>query len=297
MSVDIKPEWLPDLQEYRAEPRLDSVARSFTSANRGMFVVHALREEIFPQHPRRVRLLDVGVGKQGYYFYCSYEPYMIAAALEGAGINYQMDIVDTDSAVIADLKKRRKIFFPAQYLGDLDHRDAWLSYLAATKQKARSRDKSDSVEPTSLTSPEDLRAQWDIMANLLVARVPNSFVSKLQDGGIKPIQGDIATARIGQRGRYNLIACVNVLYLLSESGQKLAFYNMANSLEKDGLLIMNDLRRGRMPSETGKVFTTSPILDFYGGWLTEEKMKDLGLVPYKQLESTGGNVTFSFKKI
>lgn len=296
----VKPSWVPDLNDYRPGVRHFRTFEQQTAVTRGIDAANVLLEKIFPTASGTVYVLDVGVGYQAQGIYCPYEPYTLAAALEGSGRDYKLDIVDRNLNILRDLRGRERIYLQMTHYRAGRYKSAWDRYLQNTNQPLLSSNSSEvGVKRAKNPFRDSLLQKDEVFEDLFYeASVPRSFRMKLTNGDIKLIHASIVDAPLGDHGRYHLAACTNVLYLLNQPGQKLALYNIASSLLEGGILVITDSANiGIPPGRTYEDYPGSALLENNGGWLSTGKLEDLGLVLDHVIESLPPNQTLAFRKV
>jgi hypothetical protein len=245
-----------------------------TEFTRGFHAIGVLEKKVLLGSEDTIKLLLVGVGlyaDTGACIYgplrtikCPYEPYTISAFLESQGREYKMLIVDRDKRITEDISKRTKIYIHSQTNGE-----SWSSYLGNTRQSDRTIHKLED----GLNLHEDVLGN-DFLLNLYlrqgfkVAYIPESFKEGLEKGDVCILRGDIATADLSTYGKFDFISCMNIMYILTEDGQKLAMFNLARSLADTGSILINDFEYGY----------ANPLLPRQGGWFDKEKQRELGLI-------------------
>ena len=255
-----EPRWVAEAREkYQGGIGSDYAP---TSLGRTGFMQKVFLERVLPQKGN-LDILLVGIGVGGYPFYCSYEPYVISALLEGQKKNYRMVIVDKDPRVVADIRKRRRIFVPNS---NCDHeylRGLWESYLRNTGQEDTVvHEVMDDLDLASHIRNSKTFLGIYLKHGFRMAEIPTGFRNKLESGELIIDNQDIALAELS--GMFDFTSIICVLYRLSEEGQKLALYNIASHTRPGGIILANEQNDAR-------------IIPQRRGWLTEEKQADLGV--------------------
>lgn len=260
---------------------------SETDFSRGRIANQILETKVLPAKEGIVDILLIGVGVDGNPIYGSSEPYRISGFLEAKNRDYRMTIVDKDPSVIDDIQSRKKVFMSNSIIfTDFMYGEDWDSFLKDTKQKGKVVHKV--VDGLDLA--ENVLKDKKMLAHYLkegfrAAEVPKQFKNKLESGEISLVNADIANADLSSKVGFDFVSCPNVLYLLPADGQKLAMYNIAMNTKKGGLILTNDLG-----------YTDNPILPRHGGWFTENKQRELGLVVDEILSSDSNCQTLLFRK-
>ena len=302
--AEVKPPWLPDIKEYQPGEQVFPNLEHQTAVMRGSWAIDVLRRKIIPylSSSRKLNLLVVGVGLNDLHFRCPYEPYRIAGFLESEKIDYSMAIVDKNDQVINDLRRRKKILLPLNdYRNRANSRKAWKEYLAYIGENSNvTHNLDEDVKFVDrLQGMELSEAQQELREGLLTASVPMSFREKLTNGQIQLIKSDIAKTGLKRLNQFNFIACTNVLYLLSEAGQKLALFNMAQALPDKAIMLINSRRGADIPPRyERRKYTGAALLPEYDGWLTTEKLEELGLKRDEVLENNRNDeiITLTLRK-
>lgn len=266
--------------------------RSYTETSflRGNKSIEIL-ERVLPDIPHRPNILLVGLGLDAEPLICCYEPFRVAAHLEGRGLDYEMTLVDVDRDVIEDIKGRTKVFLAGrQYSGNLrkNLKKAWEKYLNDTKQTGR---ETFEREDGLIFSPYLEKGDWYSYKNYLrpgisVADVSPQFRAKLVDGEISLILDDIAVADLKKSGKFDYAECTNVLYLIPEPGQQLALANISTALRPNARLLVNDIGG----------YIGTPIFTRLGGWLDDEKLAQLGFVVEEMIDVENRSQTALLRK-
>lgn len=248
--------WRAAAESYRGPRPFNWTETDFCRAD---WTIKVLDTSVLPE-AENPSILIAGLGLDMGFVPCSYTPFRVAAHLEGRGLNYTMTLIDIDSDVIDDVRNRSMVsLWNPMYVqsGMESYKDAWDKYLRDT-------------------------GQLDSMAGVTrVASVPKTFHSKLQTGEIQLLHTDIAVADLQSR-QFDYVECLNVLYLLPDSGQQLAMANMTQSLRHGGYLLIND-NKGNLFSQTG-------------GWLSQSYLDDLRLQVIGEIYPHGMSRPTLFRK-
>lgn len=305
--MEDKADWLPKKSDYREGKKQFAREQEFQSnILHGRDAIKILRTKVLPTLNHPLSFLLVGVGLEGPVFKCPYEPYNIAAFLEHSGVQYGATLLDKDPITLDDIKKRTRVILPlSDYSTNHDYQSAWKDYLTwvgEPEQVAHVLD--DNIQPVAEKARSLVRKVDDELAKgVLTAPVPDELIRKIQQGEIQLVSGDIATSDQLPFGPFDFIACTNVFYQMTEIGQKLALANIADQLTSSGILLIDDRRSYPIPSmfnaKNQEYTGTSSILPKYGGWLTDDKLKQLKLVVDQELEENQqfGVTTFALRKI
>jgi hypothetical protein len=229
-----------------------------TGIIRGQYALDALETLVNPPSDRPLRILEVGIGYENDMFKCPndcpYEPYRISSYLEFRGIDYQMVIVDLDERVVEDLKRRTTVYVSSNQLDTFRHRPTWEQYLCWTNQEGKSWTASvsgQSVRGNELIISDGALATGDAYEFFEAAAVPSSFRSKMDNGEVVVLQGDVATVDLSGYDPFDMVVCMNVLYQLDKDGQTLALYNMARALSIGGVLVIDNYDSEELMRELG----------------------------------------------
>lgn len=257
-----------------------------TSFLRGNASIEIL-EEIIPELPRKPNILLIGLGLDAEPLQCCYAPFKIAAWLEGKRIDYSMTLVDADEEVIKDVTSREKLYLTRNHAERFN--DTWIKYLKSTRQKQNfvTELESDLTFSEYLMNGSAFGNYKDYLERGIVsANIPENFRRKRTSGGVKILHNDIATANIQFSGPFNYVEFTNVLYLMSQSGQKLAIANVAKSMATHARLLVNDIGG----------YTGTPLFPRFNGWLNDEIIEQLGLTIEAVISEKDTSRTVLFKK-
>lgn len=248
-------------------------------------------DRILPEISHKPNVLLVGLGLVADPIICCYEPFKVAAHLEGKGVDYVMTLVDADNDVMEDIKGRTRLFLACRhYYTELreNFEREWREYLTDTKQEGS---ETFDIEE-GLNFCPDFKKDDDwlpysgyasyLKDGILVAEVSPQFRIKLASGDIRLVQDDIAVADLGVPGQFDYVECTNVLYLMSAEGQQLALANISRSMTNGGRLLVNDRN----------VSTGTPLFTRLKGWLDGERLKQLGL-EVEELRSVENNSQYT----
>jgi chemotaxis methyl-accepting protein methylase len=240
-----------------------------TSFFRGDTSIKAL-DNVLPNIDHKPNILLVGCGLDADPLMCCYEPFRVGAHLEAKSVDYSMTLVDVDKQVIDDIKNRTRLFvYPKN--GDIRAQleSRWKKYLSDTKQFGHETTRLENgmnFRPEYMNENSTVPYGHYLKRGVLVADVSPLFRTKLENGTVKLVNDDIATADLKSSGPFDYADIQNVLYLMSKSGQQLCIANVTRSLARGGYLLIGDIKRGNYP-----------VFKSLGGWLDNEKIKELGL--------------------
>ena len=286
------PIWVKQVSEgYRPERgHIGITETSFARGNRSI----ALIDQISPNLGHRPNVLLVGLGLDAEPILHCYEPFRVAAHLEGRGIDYTMTLVDATQEVIDDIRSRSAIFLLGRKFGDGEARkilgNMWVKYLTDTRQRGRTT--FEVLEglnfPDFMFDPRAMvGAHSYLMDGVYVADVSMQFRQKLETGEINLIHQDIAVADIETRQPYDYVEFTNVAYLMSPEGQKMALANISRHMRAGGLMLVDDIGG----------YSGTPLLSRFKGWLDEEKLHDLSLIVDEVISAEKFSETFILKKV
>jgi hypothetical protein len=251
-------------------------------------------DKILPDIPHKPNILLVGLGLTFEPVICCYEPFRIAAHLEGKGVDYTMTLVDVDESVVEDIQTRSKLYLSYhQFDKSLasNFETVWKKYLADTKQKGREIFELEEGLKFSSYLVEDngrrITYKNYLKDGIAAADVSPQFRAKLRSGEIKLVQDDIAVADIRTVTPYDYVELTNVLYLMPHAGQQLALANVSNAMRNGGRLLLNDIGG----------YAGRPVFTSLGGWFNDEKMAQLGLFAEKIIASDNSSRTVLLKKV
>lgn len=220
----------------------------------------------------RPEILMVGLGIDAEPLIECVTPHLIAAHLQGRGVDYTMTLVDIDEQVINDVMGRNRLYGTLRHFDDVTNgvnERAWFKYLADTGQEEIVLYENDDV-PELRFSPDFYASEWGEIARMIgrglhVARVPRSFAEKRHNGDVEALWGDIAMVEL--RRQYDYAELMNVLYHLTISGQMLAVANVSVSMREGGLVLLNDAVTAE----------GTPLFERNGGWVNKSMLGDIGL--------------------
>ncbi|MFA5796766.1 MAG: class I SAM-dependent methyltransferase [Candidatus Woesearchaeota archaeon] len=258
---------------------------SETDFSRGRSANQVLERRILPTTEGIINILLIGVGIDGDVMYGSSEPYRISGFLEGREKDYRMTIVDKDPLVIADVQSRRKIcILNSMYKTHKWYSKEWDSFLKDTGREDRLvHGLVDGLTLYEFKS-KDLLSRY-FKSGFRIGEIPRQFKKKLESGEVLLVTADIANVDLPDQSGFDFVSCPNVLYLLPSDGQKLAIYNIARHTKKGGLVLTNDLG-----------YSDNPLLPRQGGWFTEDKQREIGLVVDEVLLSKDRSQELLFRK-
>src|SRR3989344_7361526 len=179
----------------------------------------------------RLVIVGLGIDSTEQVIRCPYVPFRIAAHLEAAGLNYRMLLLDIDEGVVADVLGRQRLYVslanhsPEVQMGI---QEEWERYLVETHQDGRviHEEEEGLVFNPSIGKYTQFQSIY-LEHGILAADVPQGFRQRLTTGDIKALQGNIAVFDLSRYGKADYVDCMNVLYLLSQQGQRAALANIA----------------------------------------------------------------------
>ena len=280
-----EPNWV---SEARASYKVE-VGQGYpeTDFSRGRLANQVLERKILPVIGGIVDILLIGIGMDGDPIYGSSEPYRISGFMEGKCRDYRMTIVDKNSSVIDDVKSRRRLFISnSMYETHKWYGREWDSFLRETGQNGELvHELVDGLKLAKyVLKYEDLLTRY-LKSGFRMAGIPKQFRKKLESGEVSLVNADIATVDLSDQNGFDFVSCPNILYLLPADGQKLAVYNIARNTKNKGIVLTNDLG-----------YVGNPLLPRQGGWFTEDKQREIGLVVDEVLSSKDRSQTLSFRK-
>lgn len=220
-------------------------------------------------------ILIVGVGCQGggsNPLVCTYSPFVIASFLENRGVQYRMTVVDILNSIIQDVRARKNIYISEFAFEEYDMEGDWLRFLNETGQKGKivyKREEGLAFDEYTEKHEALFTPEYHLKRGIRAAEIPKGFREKLQTGEVSLENDDIAIAELSSHGPFDYVECTNVLYHLPTDGQMLALANITFSLNAGGLVLINDM---------GDYNGNTPLFKKLGGWLDEEKLRQLGLI-------------------
>ncbi len=237
---------------------------------------HLFRGELLFEVIERIRkphgannVLEIGVGARTSHLICPYEPYLIAAAMEGCG--YTMGIVDSDPNIIYDLMRRESVIYVPNALGtsedDIAER-VWEKYMSLLGEEWQFAD----VDDPDLIFRGDREAESLQAYPLFVSPVPGSFKEGLNDGRIQLYESDIREFDwdLVADGSLTLAVVLNVLPYIREREQRTILEALAYKLEPGGKILINGfIKPYRFMSQVFRSFT--------GGWIDPNSLNAIGL--------------------
>lgn len=275
--MNCESEWLAEARRQYGTPDHVSV-RAETNFGRANQVTKLLEKKILPVTTQPSILL-VGIGILGDRFSnpleCTYTPFVTAAFLESKGIHYRLVLVDIINSIIEDVKQREHLYITADHLRDYKGTETdWKKYLELTKQPDRIiHTQEDGL--AFIDRPEFAPKSY-LRSGIHVAKIPSQFKNKIKSGEISLIKGDIATVDLSAFPKFDLVDCANVLYHLPTAGQMMALSSIGRSTNKGGLILVNDF---------GNYDDRTPLFSELGGWLSKERLEELGLVVDKSTKA------------
>jgi hypothetical protein len=237
---------------------------------------HLFRGELLLEVIERIRkphgtnnVLEIGAGARTSHLICPYEPYLIAAAMEGCG--YAMGIVDSDPNIISDLMRRESVIYVPNALGtsedDIAER-VWEKYMSLLGEEWQFAD----VDDPDLIFRGDREAESLQAYPIHVAPVPGSFRDGLNDGRIQLYESDIREFDwdLVADGSLTLTVILNVLPYIREREQRTILEALAYKLEPGGKILINGfIKPYRFMSQVFRSFT--------GGWIDPNSLNAIGL--------------------
>ncbi|MBI4162607.1 MAG: hypothetical protein HY513_02900 [Candidatus Aenigmarchaeota archaeon] len=281
-----EPVWVAEARRAYAPELVET--SSETSFGRGQFARKTLSRYVLPRFEDDINILVVGAGLDTKVVYCPVEPYLISGFLQSKKRDYRMTVIDKDPKVIGDLHERRNVFVADSSVQSI--KDGWNLLLKYTGQ--RDDVVHELVEGLEMTPFSNMFGQQQryFDSGIRRAEIPGSFREKLDSGEVKLMNDDIATADLLSHGPFDFISCENVLYLISEEGQKLAMHNISRNIRQGGMILFNDFWNGI----GSRVLPDSWP---YKGWFDKEKQAELGLRHKKTFEGYGKSYWVVFEKI
>lgn len=268
--MNCEMEWLAEARRQYKTPE-DISVRAETNFGRANQVTELLERKVLPVTSRPSILL-VGVGCLGDRFVnpirCTYTPFVSAAWLDARNVQYRMVVVDIIDNIVEDVRKREHLYLTHYYFQDyLDTEDDWKKYLVDTGQQDRVINSQE--DGLVFMDHTELSLESYLQSGIHAAGIPRQFRSKVQSGEIALVNDDIAEVDLSCYPKFNLVECANVLYHLPTVGQMLALANITSATNKDGIILVNDF---------GDYNGGTPLFSETGGWLTKERLEQLGLV-------------------
>lgn len=262
-------EWLAEARRQYKTPD-DVSVRAETNFGRANQVTELLERKVLPA-TSQPSLLLVGIGCLGDRFAnplrCTYTPFVAAAYLDAKNVQYRMAVVDIIDSIIEDVRQREQLYLTHYYFQDyLDTEDDWKRYLADTGQQDRVINSRE--EGLVFMEHPELSVESYLHSGIHAARIPRHFRDKVRSGEITLVNDDIAEVDLSRYPKFDLVEGANVLYHLPTAGQMLALANIARATNKDGIILVNDF---------GDYNGGTPLFSETGGWLTKERLEQLGL--------------------
>lgn len=277
---------IPWLNEA-ANEYTEQTGSSYTESSflRGNLSIKFL-DRLLPNLTHNPNILLVGLGRSREPIVCTYEPFRIAAHLQGKGSEYRMTLVDVDPDVIDEVCNRSTLYIPSRLSSGTAN--AWQKYLTDTGQQAREiHEHEQGLVLANYLQNTESAFYYDILKKgVSAAQVSSQFRQKLQNGEISVVHSDIAVADIRTTVPYDYVELTNILYLMSPQGQQLAMANIALSLADEGRLLLNDIGG----------YNGVPLLPRFGGWFDDEKMAQLGLEVDEVIDSEESSETLLLKR-
>jgi SAM-dependent methyltransferase len=212
--------------------------------------------EILPKK-QTVRYLEVGLGLANGPLSSPYEPYVLSALIENAGIDYNGILLDSDPNVIDDILQRTEVHLPFSQMACCYTRNVWKAYLNMT-------DQSSSFNPDDKVKIQE-KYENDI-GKICAAKIPSSFeVGET----IELILGNIQNQK--NLGKFDFIISMNVFYHLNSDDQQKGLKFFSESLEKGGKILLSDQNNSR------KNLPNNPLFSRFGGWIEKKSLCRYGL--------------------
>lgn len=238
-----------------------------THLSRGVHVLRAVAQTYNPDYNN---VLEIGVGAKGYVLVCPYEPYFIAAALEGT--NYDLTIIEPNTYIVDDLLRRQNIYHVPLNEPHMEEDDlVWDQYLALVWEESRivKYAENDLVFPYWIKDRDIDSIQEQ---GILSAPIPASFRDGLVNGGINIYNQSVENFNWNTIPDQSLTLGViqNVLNFLKERDQRRALSNLREKLTPEGKVLVTGFR------------IVYPSMDFvfkgrYGGWVDDQSLAEIGL--------------------
>lgn len=278
------PQWLVEAAQQYAGPIDANTETHFLRAVESTTVL----DMVLPSLSKTPHIMIAGLGLAREPLIHSYVPFIVSAHLEGKGIDYRMTLVDIDPEVIADIRMRRNIFVLKRAYrtttGQAKVEANWAKYLKDTNQQGSIVTELVSgltFAPYMMDCSHHPPYYIDYLSNgIFVAEVSPIFRNKLQSEEVRLLEGDITTVDLHSRRSFDYVECVNTLYQLSTPGQQLAIANMAASIKSGGFLLIDDYGPRSL-----KFLHYDPIFPEFGGWLTDARLTELGLIKESETEN------------
>lgn len=270
----VEIEWLAKAREqYQSFEKQDvSVETNFSRVYQT--TVDILERKVIPGN-RRPNILLVGIGCKGGFsnpMICTYSPFVVASLMESKKVQFRMTLVDIVSLIIEDVKTRKNLYVAESSFEDSDMKEDWVRFSTATGQKEKIvHEREEGLIFDEYTEQHEaiFTPDYHLKRGIRAIEVPGSFREKIATGEISLKNDDIAVVDLSSHGPFDYVESTNVLYHLSTEGQMLALANIAFSLNKNGLVLINDM---------GGYDNKTPLFKRLKGWLDEEKLKQLGLI-------------------
>lgn len=237
---------------------------------------HLFRGELLLEVIEKIRkpqgtnnILEIGAGARTSHLICPYEPYLIAAAMEGC--EYTMGIVDNDLYILEDLIKRESVFHAPYTLGTSEDdiaENVWEKYMSLLGEEWQFAQ----VDDPDLIFRSDMEAESLRAYPIYVAPVPSSFREGLNDGRIQLYESDIREFNwdLVADGSLTLAVVLNVLPYIREREQRTILEALAYKLEPGGKILINGfIEPYRFMSKVFRSFT--------GGWIDPNSLNAIGL--------------------
>jgi hypothetical protein len=215
------PTWITkEIEKYNCNR--SSSKKSFANSDFGRFLLHARTiglEDLLPKK-KSLNVLVVGPSGHDIFGYQHYELFEMMAYIKKCGKDYNaIDVVDIIPESLAELIDTEQIKVPFCWENEKMFQNAWKEYHLYMFGKNVEEHKNNDHAGIDL---------------------PPQFKDDIDNRKIITYCDDIVTTSLPLNGKkYDLIVCRNVLYQLSDSGQKVALYNFARSMGDDSLLMIS----------------------------------------------------------
>lgn len=237
---------------------------------------HLYRGELLLEVIEKIRkpygtnnILEIGVGARTSHLICPYEPYLIAAAMQGC--EYTMRIVDYDTYILEDLIKRKSVFYVPSALGapeDDIAEGVWEKYMSLLGEEWQ----FTPVDDPDLIFRNRREAESLQAYPIHVAPVPGSFREGLNDGRVQLYESDIREFdwNLVADGSLTLAVILNVLPYIREKEQREIFEALTYKLEPGGKILMNGFKSPYR-------FMSQVFNSHDGGWMDQRSLNEIGL--------------------
>lgn len=238
-----------------------------TRLRRGEYAMEGVNRTWDPEYNS---ILEIGVGAKGSVLVCPYEPYCIAAALEGTP--YNMTIIERNPLIVQDLIERRYIYhIPIEdEVAKIDD-EVWERYLFLIGEVSRTVEYAENglIFPYWINNDDIDRFRG---TGIFSAPIPASFEEGLSNGQIAIVQQTV------ERFDWNRIpdmsvtlgVAQNVLPYIREAEQRIVLANIREKLIPYGKVLISGYR------------VIYPFMNFvfkgrHGGWMDDDSLARMGL--------------------